>query len=226
MPIEIGPVQLNATGRVRTNFANKHLMNAHRFAVVVHGVERQNVGQPFGAFIDEISANVVASVMSSVAAVEAYVNEVRFEAASHFPHQPPELVASCLQLIERQSIRERLNFLSVLNARQKPDFGREPGQSVAALIDLRNALVHFQPEWPDEQEGHARLGKRLEGRFALSPFYDDSAPTFPDRCMSYGCARWAVERVGQFLVEFENENENENGWILGIQKTLGRMTFP
>jgi len=35
------------------NFANTHLLNAHRFAILVHHVETANAGQPFGAFIED-----------------------------------------------------------------------------------------------------------------------------------------------------------------------------
>jgi hypothetical protein len=67
------------------NFANTHLLNAHKFAMVAHSVETMNVGQPFGGFYDDITANVVAAVISSTAALEAYVNEIRFEPINHFP---------------------------------------------------------------------------------------------------------------------------------------------
>ncbi|MFO0567122.1 MAG: hypothetical protein U0263_15745 [Polyangiaceae bacterium] len=47
--------------------------------MLVHQMETASAGQPFGAFIEDIMAKTVASVMSSMAALEAYVNEVTFE---------------------------------------------------------------------------------------------------------------------------------------------------
>jgi len=215
-------VTLASTGRARMNFANTHLANAHRFAMLVHEVETSNAGQPFGPFIEDIMANGLATVMSSMAALEAYVNEVTFDPAAHFPAQAPDLVASSLALIARQPILERIAFLSVLNGRARPEFGRNPGQGVAALVDLRNALVHFRPEWPDEQKAHAKLGDRLRSKFALSPFFDASEPLFPRACISYGCSKWAVESVRDFIVELADDN----GWTCGIKKMLPKLGLP
>ena len=167
-------------------------------------------------------ANTVASILSSMAALEAFVNEIRFEPAEYFPHQVPELVASSLSQSEREPLLERVAFLSVLNGRKKPDLGRNPGQSVGALVDLRNALVHFRPEWPDEQKAHSKLGEQLRGRFALSPFFDSSEPIFPRACMSFGCAKWAVESIRDFIVEYANSN----GWRYGFEVLLPRLVLP
>lgn len=155
--IESVPMQVHGVARTRMNFANTHLLHAHRFALQAHTVETAHAGHPFGAFTDEIMAAVVASVLSSMAALEAYVNEVAFEPTEHFRNTSPELVRSSLIMVERQPLLDRLAFLAVLNGMPKPDLGKNPGQSVATLVELRNALVHFRPEWPDEQKAHAKL---------------------------------------------------------------------
>jgi hypothetical protein len=70
-------------------------------------------------------------------------------------------------------------------------------QSVDTLIKARNALVHFKPEWHDEQEVHDKIGKRLKGKF--SPFVDENSPVFPVRCMTHGFAAWAVRSSLNFV---------------------------
>ena len=67
------------------------------------------------------------------------------------------------------------------------------------LMKLRNALVHFRPDWDSVQEHHGKLGKQLKGAFPPSPFVSsDTAPFFPTRCMSHGCAAWAVRTAWNF----------------------------
>ena|SRR5688572_2033954 len=138
--MSLDDILVDATARTRMNFANTHLASAHRFALMVYEVENANAGQPFGAFIEPIMTFAVASISSAAAALEAYVNEVQFVPEEHFPNQSPALVRSSLRLVERAPILQRIAFLSLLNGRGPPDFGRKPGQNVAVLIDLRNAL--------------------------------------------------------------------------------------
>ncbi len=76
---------LTATARSRMNFANTHLFNAHRFALRVHEVETTNAGEPFGAFWESIQADTLAAIMSSVASLEAFVNEAALEPRAYFP---------------------------------------------------------------------------------------------------------------------------------------------
>jgi hypothetical protein len=83
-------------------------------------------------------------------------------------------------------------------------------------------MVHFRPEWPDEQKAHATLGERLRSKFALSPFFDASEPIFPRACMSYGCSKWAVESIRDFIVEYADGN----GWTCGIKKMLPKLSLP
>ena len=204
------------------NFANTHMANAHRFALLVHQEESENAGQPFGPFIEGITANVIATVMSAVASLEAFLNEVRFDPDGHFSNQTPELVKASLALVERRSILERLGFLAVLNGRPKPDLGCIPGQHIVALIGLRNALVHFHPEWPDEQVAHEKHGASHKKRFPLSPFYAATEPIFPRACMSYGCAKWAVENVRDFVITYADDND----WQCGLKKMLPKLGLP
>ena len=80
--------------------------------------------------------------------------------------------------------------------------GNRPYQDVAAMIDLRNSLTHFKPEWEDEADRHQKLSERLRGRFTPSPFLSD-ALIFPRRWATYGATKWAVESCLSFAEEFE-----------------------
>ena len=89
--------------------------------------------------------------------------------------------------------------------RARLDKTSEPYQSAAALIALRNAVVHFKPEWHDEQKQHAKLAKRFQGKFpdcVLMARSTGRSAWFPDRCLGAGCSAWAVETVHRFIAEF------------------------
>jgi hypothetical protein len=76
---------------------------------------------------------------------------------------------------------------------------------VDSLIALRNALVHYKPEWDTEQKKHKEIEDRLiKSRFALNPFAGPNDAFFPKKCLGHGCAEWAVTSGVTFINEFFN----------------------
>jgi hypothetical protein len=47
-----------------------------------------------------------------------------------------------------------------------------------------------------------KLIKSLRGKFSTIPWIGNNNPFFPDKCLSYGCARWAVESSFAYSDEF------------------------
>ena len=73
------------------------------------------------------------------------------------------------------------------------DTGAEPYQSADVLIDLRNALVHFTPQWwHDDGTGEAKFVAALRGKLAgrenRQPIGE---PWYPNKVLGAGCADWA-----------------------------------
>jgi len=64
------------TCRTRTNLALHLLFAACRFAARIEQVERENSGQPFGAFWEEILDNSLGVLTLTVASLESYANEL------------------------------------------------------------------------------------------------------------------------------------------------------
>jgi hypothetical protein len=182
-------VGLSLTLRTRHNLAIHHLMAAALYARNVYAAENRHRGEPFGAHFEEIRWQVMACVMMAVAAVEAHFNERM---------QDLGVDNDFLKLIERKGILERHDLYLWFTDRPRLDFGATPTQPFADLVELRNALVHFHPEWDDDDDLHARLDRRLAGKFATSPFLEPSAVFFPMRCMSHGCAVWSVRVAREF----------------------------
>jgi hypothetical protein len=219
--VESHMTTLVATGRSRMNFANSHLVGANHLALVVQQIEISNAGNPWGDFYEPMLANASAVIMLTVASLEAFLAELQFEPEARFSTQSPELKDEFFELIDRRPIPDRFCLLAMLNGRPKPDFGRRPGQDVATLIDLRNALVHYDPEWSDEKGKHSSLSARLAYKFDRCAWLPDE-PLFPRAWVSYSCCQWAVKAVRDFVLEYARDN----GWAHMFEKLAQRISLP
>lgn len=195
------PPQFSGRAKSQMNLAVHHLMAAAYSARKTHEIEQLNAGKPFGEFYTEIIWNVSATVFFAVAGLEADVNEIFSASDTHFPQHDKLLVNQIWLLIEEKSILEKYDMVSVLRTNQGLNKGEAPYDNVAGLIKLRNALVHFKPEWTDEKREHLKIERRLTGKFQLSPFLGPQDEFFPKRCMSHGCADWAVKTALMFRRE-------------------------
>lgn len=189
--------------RQRSAFAVQHLMAAARFSRQCGEVERVNMGQPLGAFYDEQIACVSATVMLCVASLESNINEHLADSDAVMPTIDPTARLQLCALVADRSILEKYERVLAISGLPPFDRGARPYQDVDVLIDIRNELVHFHPEWHDEQERHEKLGKRLAYRFELSPFIaDGTGVLFPQRFVGHGCTKWAVESALTFMEQF------------------------
>lgn len=187
--------------RQRYNFAVQHLFAVARFARHCHRVERANEDQTFGPFFDEILSYAPASVLSSVAALEANINESFSDLQDGITkndHIDLGALQESWEEIEALRILEKYDRYLQLTVHGSLDTSIKEYQFVKILIDVRNALVHFKPEWHAETKLHDKIGRRLRGKFELSPFVDENAPIFPMRCMTHGLAEWSVKSVLNF----------------------------
>lgn len=105
--------------------------------------------------------------------------------------------------IERKPILCKYKHaLTLLNARRL-DEGAPPYKDACDLIGLRNALVHYKPMWDPERKRQTDLAKVLKDRFPLSPFPEAGADFVTMKCMSVGCASWAISTVVALVEEFD-----------------------
>ncbi|MFT6420392.1 MAG: hypothetical protein ACJAWP_000612 [Porticoccus sp.] len=193
--------------RQRSAFAVQHMMAAASFSRMCGEIEIANKGQPLGNFFDAQIGAVSATVMLATASLESNVNEYLCEPEQVFSNLSGESPHTLVRLLEQKSILEK--YQAVLSFRGVPEYppGEPPYQDVDALIKLRNALVHFKPEWHDEQELHRKIEGRLKGRFDINPAIGENGVFFPQQCMSYGCSMWAVNTSLAFM---ENFSERSN----------------
>lgn len=154
------------------------------------------------------------AITSAYAAVEATINEFLQDAVDGdeelikaVGQDVVESLASWWQKKARDQAR-RLKTLEKYQCalekldRQQFSEGESPYQPVDHLRKLRNALVHFDPEWSDEKDDHQAVEKRLTSRIESSPLIPSDEIEFPYGCLSFECGKWAVESAREFVAAF------------------------
>ena len=190
----------------RSGFAVQHLEAAARCSFRCGKIQQDNLGKPLGSFYEEQIACTSATVMLCVASLESNINEYFADPYKLFSELTLGQADEFVELISKLPILEKYDRTLSIKACQPFCRGLQPYQDVKVLINLRNELVHFHPEWHDEQERHAKIGRQLIGKFEFSPFIvEDEGVIFPQRIVSHGCTKWAVTTVLEFAAQFEDK---------------------
>ena len=107
------------------------------------------------------------SIVFSVISLEAFLNEAR-EVAHDIKENPsePEVVTAFSRLMEdadRLSLESKFILSNWLLTGKRADTGRPPYQDFSLLVNLRNALVHFDPNepWNTFEEAAALRQKKI-----------------------------------------------------------------
>lgn len=196
---------MSATMRTRQNFAALHLVSAATFSRRIGEIEQQNAGQPFGPFFDQMFIYAPPCVLSTVAGLESYANELFADREQNFTDTSSAIVDKLWELTEAKPLLDKFDVALTLLGKPPVPRGVRPAQDVAVLVRLRNAITHFKPEWFDEQAAHEDLSKLLRERFDGSPFLNPTERLFPRRWMTHAGTRWAVETAVSFITEFEKQ---------------------
>jgi hypothetical protein len=164
-------------------------------------------------------AYVTSTVMLSAAFLEATINELFSDCADDWmssKHPPAkELMATLWNRgIPRRasySIIDKFDIALELN-KQVPSeaISNHLRADVKLMIDLRNALIHYEPETlkikddsePIDQDKLHKFEKRAKGKFVTNPFSAPTAPFYPGKIFGYGCAAWSVKTAVSFADAF------------------------
>ena len=183
----------------------QHIFAAAYFSRKSKELEAVNAGNPLGDFYEEIIWNVSSAILFSVTALEADANEIFIDGHINLKEYDKALLREIWNLIERKAILDKYEMALFLKKKERFDKCNSVYRDAANLIKLRNALVHFKPEWSDEKEEHKKIENRLRGKFQLSPFLPAEAEFFPKKCMSHGCAEWSVKTALAFRTFFSRQ---------------------
>jgi hypothetical protein len=202
-----------ATLRVKTHFNVQHMVAAALFARKVFEIEATRDHRK-GLVSDESyfahTGYVAGAVFSAVASLEATINELFIGAQHGDPHTfkgadpefPPLLAQMWGVISQNPSTLAKYQTALVLAKKPKFDRGASPYWEAVDLIQLRNALIHYKPEWSTDQREHRKIERRLNGQFALNPFAGPNDAFFPKKCLGHGCAEWAVQSGVSFIKQF------------------------
>lgn len=191
-----------ATVSSRHYMATTHLWTARRSAQLCKEREESTTDAKAGDV--EHRSYAITAVLSSVAFLEGLVNEVLGDVADTPPGDtnprtegiPSSACAMIRTLWVESKLESKLQLLEkyqlALACAGQPrlELGEEPFQSASLLVRLRNALVHFKPEWQEHEEPH-KFKSQLKGRFEDSQLGGD--PWYPNKCLGAGCASWACD---------------------------------
>jgi hypothetical protein len=206
-------IEISST-EVSHQLSFSHIKEAAHFAKLSYEKEDEyDDSQPSSELRDAHRSYVIGSIITGVCYLEARINELftDVEDISHSNEWSPDVTQKMketwhderkLRLIEKYE-----KALCIVKS-ESFDRGAEPYQSAASLISLRNALIHYKPEWIGTGESYnntinEKLRQKLENKIKkLNPMTREGSLFFPHRCLGYGCAKWAVESSLNFSNEF------------------------
>ncbi len=212
----------HSTVRTRTNLSILHLHSACLFSRQVQELEEQNAGKEFGTFSwEDIFARASASVLLTVAALESYVNELYADRETNFPRVGTDLLIKLWETYEAKPVLEKVDLALLLREAGPLKRGVRPTQEIALLVRLRNALIHFKPEWFGERRAHAELSDQLAKCFAPSAFFSKGERMFPRRWASHDCTAWAIGAA----IEFIEALEKQAGLRARLAQFKGKLSY-
>jgi len=210
--------------RFRDCFSVKYLQSAALFCRLAYRIEGDYSAtgtiSPDGRLRHE--AFVLNAIFSSVAFLEATINELWSDAADNAYCYADEKNEALLRAVGEKWNNENyfdrtplpLKYQKVLEIGGLPLFPEDDPDflGIKEIIAIRNYLMHYRREWIPLPTGHESVagagqqtepfGHQLAGRFAPSPFAAANLPFFPDRCLGHGCAEWAVTTSLAFTDRF------------------------
>lgn len=222
------------TLRIKTNLSNHHLRSAAFLA-------RQSAKYETRKKVTEVlktkhRAYVTGAITLAIASLEAAINELFREAVDRNKKMFNKsslkdvlnLLAKLWEIAEERRFAILYKYQLVLTVAEKDIFneGKPPYQDVASAIQLRNALVHYTPEWDTDQKAHKRIESRLKSKFKLNPFVGSTQSFFPYKCLSHGCAEWVIKSCIRFMDEFYKKLDYPLKWDGKIRMFLKKGSSP
>lgn len=206
-------------GKSHANLAHIHLNSARifiDFAIAIDNDPHYKNSVPQNV-INSYMSYVSSAIICSIAALESTINQFMVDSSNKLsisPHKDDDSIFKKFKrLNKKENLLKQLN--NIPNVMLKYDVAffllkkkfithNKLKEDVGYLVDIRNALVHFTPEWDNALEKHWCLEKSRKNRFTDSGFYDSKALFFPYRCLSVSCAYWSHKTATSFIKMFHS----------------------
>lgn len=209
----------HATGKSRGNFTMYHLNSASLNANLALDIEQgyDHIESTPETIRKNYISHVSASIISSVAALESKINEHIVD--NEAPIREKILELGDIFFSEFKKIKKNNEVISEISSTtsaiskykminyvmyENIKIENKTEEAVNLIIKIRNALIHFTPEWDNDLKEHKKIEKSVKNHFKLSPLYSDDSTFFPYRCLSADCAQWATTTSRSFIEKFFN----------------------
>lgn len=192
--------------------ATHHLWTA-RHAARLCAEREMNILQEIAVDVEHRS-HALTAVISAAAFLETIVNEVFQDVADINTPDPridgiPSDGATKLRAfwkgsdtIEQSSALQKYQIaLACVGRPLLAD--DQPYQDARMVIRLRNALIHFKPQWQAEDVEH-ELERKLKGKFVENQQPVDARFWYPNKALGAGCAEWACVACTKLVAEWWN----------------------
>lgn len=195
-------------GGIDHSFQREHLLAAGYFVAMAKRIESRGAAAVGSEGMTRHRACVTGAIVSSVAFLESSINELYldFQRASDDGTSIPTRAHTQLETLwpSAEGAPLTLRYQVALQSVDAERFNerRSTYRNVERLLELRDALVHHQPERHDERRRHQRLQRILRRLFAPNTLLPARARWFPDLCLGVGCATWALRSVEAYSDEF------------------------
>lgn len=198
---------------VKAGMASLSFKSCLLFANECHQIENEDKHIIYyESRVEETKSFALSSVLAAVATLEAYINEFyqdvidrQYIKSEQLTEQQSKHLEVIWPDVESFKVLKKYQVALTGAGKDKIPKDREPYQSANSLIRLRNAIVHFKPEWESNLDQHQRLEKDLSSKFKpnqLSQKAPGKVIWFPAQCLGAGCAHWACDTVESFIMKF------------------------
>ncbi|PGA40069.1 hypothetical protein [Bacillus toyonensis] len=93
---------------------------------------------------------------------------------------------------ERHSILHKYKTVLEKSGQNTFDEETNPYQDAKLLVELRNNLVHYKPEWVEYEGNTEEFEIKYGGKFDPNPLYSNVPSYFPNKCLGFGSSKWAL----------------------------------
>lgn len=193
---------------IRHYLGAQHILSAALFCREALALEGSAPRNPPGELHTRHRAYVIGAVFAAVAFMEGTINQLFQDAhdnnLGYLKGLDPRAIQAMAAMwghgvprTARYRVLEKFEIALTLAGKPQLPSG-SAAVDAAALITLRNALIHYEPEWIKADSIRAagdkphKLEGRLRGRFTENPLTSKGSPFYPDKALGHGCAEWAV----------------------------------
>lgn len=209
--------------RSKTYFSIQHIQSAALFTRNANRIEKKYDGVFNNDTIIEHRAYVTGAIISSISCLEASINELFSDMLEcecirnekKYENLNDDIILA-LSDSWKKGVPKTAKYpiikkyeIAMELAKVKPFKNELFCRDAWLLTKLRNSLIHYEPEWVDAHSNESyeehEFEKLLSRKFSINPLTGIGNSFYPDKCLSHGCAEWAVQTVITFIENFSDK---------------------